>query len=177
MDRIENGNGNPANNAQWGNMTWGNQPFWYGSQKQGASGMDVAALVLGIAGTAFGLASGGMGLFNRNGQNGQNGQNGGPNVQDRLAALEAAVAVNTQRDIDLAEQNKLLIENAKLQAKLDVKDSKEELVALITGVNNQVITNTGVLGCVDGKVNSLIKIGIPEANIIPTAAATASTNG
>lgn len=171
MDRVENTNGNPAQNAQWGNMTWGNQPF-YG--KQGASGMDVAALILGIAGTVFGVASGGLGLFNRNGQN---GPNGGPNVQDRLAALEAAVAVNTQRDIDLAEQNKLLIENAKLQAKLDVKDSKEELIALITGVNNQVITNTGVLGCVEGKVNGLIKIGIPEANIIPTPAATASTNG
>ena len=175
MDRVESTNGNPAQNAQYGNMTWGNQPFMYGG-KQGASGMDVAALILGIAGTAFGLASGGLGLFNRNGQN---GQNGGPNVQDRLAALEAAVAVNTQRDIDLAEQTKLQIENAKLQAKLDVKDSQALLTALITGVNNQVITNTGVLGCVEGKVNGLIKIGIPEANIIPAAAAvaSASTNG
>jgi len=173
MDREENGNGNPANSAQFGNMTWGNQPFWYGNQKQGASGMDVAALILGIAGTAFGLASGGLGLFNQN--RGPNGQNGGPNVQDRLAALEAAVAVNTQRDIDLAEQTKLQIENAKLQSKLDVKDSQAVLTALITGVNNQVITNTGTLGCVEGKVNSLIKIGIPEANIIPAAAATAST--
>lgn len=170
MDREENGN--PAQNAQWGNMTWGNQPFMYG--KQGASGLDIAALVLGIAGTAFGLASGGMGLFNQN----RNGQNGGPNVQDRLAALEAAVAVNTQRDIDLAEQTKLQIENAKLQAKLDVKDSQAVLTALITGVNNQVITNTGTLGCVEGKVNGLIKIGIPESNIIPTAIAeAASTNG
>ena len=174
MDKDENtNNGNGLPNAMWGNMNWGNTPPYYG--KQGASGLDIAALVLGIAGTAFGLASGGMGLFNQN--RNQNGQNGGPNVMERLSAVEAAVAVNTQRDIDLAEQTKLQIENAKLQAKLDVKDSQEMLTALITGVNNQVITNTGVLGCVEGKVNGLIKIGIPEANIIPTAVAAASTNG
>lgn len=169
----ENANGMPWGNGNgWGNMSWGNQPYW-GYPKQGASGMDVAALVLGIAGTAFGLASGGLGLFNRNGQN---GGNGGPNVMDRLAALEAGVAVNTQRDIDMGKQTELMIENAKQAAKIQTLESEARTTALITAVNNQVITNTGALGCVEGKVNSLIKIGIPEANVIPTPAA-AATNG
>lgn len=173
MERTEETtNGMPWGNGNgWGNMSWGNQPFW-GYPKQGASGMDVAALVLGIAGTAFGLASGGLGLFNRN--NGPNGGNGGPNIMDRIAALEAGVAVNTQRDIDMGRQTELMIENAKQAAKIDVLESEARTTALITAVNNQVITNTGVLGYVEGKVNSLIKIGIPEANVIPTPAATAS---
>jgi len=166
MEKEETNNGN---GMSWGNMGCGYQP-----QKSGASGMDVAALVLGIAGTAFGLASGGLNLFG----NRPNGQ-GGPNVMDRLAALEASVAVNTQRDIDLAEQNKLLVENASLKSQIAIKDSEAKTTALITGVNNQVITNSGILGCVVGKVNDLTQIGIPSANIItpPSGTTTTSTAG
>ena len=156
-------------------MSWGAMPYW-NQQKQGPSGTDIAALILGIAGTGLGLLGGGLGLFNQN-RNG--GPNGGPNVMDRLASVEAAVAVNTQRDIDLQEQTKLQIENAKQASTIEVLKAKMELGNQLVAVNNQVITNTGVLGCVEGKVNSLIQIGIPQANIIPTpaAAASASTNG
>ena len=172
MEKEETG---APSNAMWGNTSWGMTPWM--QQQKSASGLDIAALVLGIAGTAFGLASGGLGLFNQN--RNPNGQNGGPNVMDRLAAVEAAVAVNTQRDIDLQEQTKLQIENAKQASTIEVLKAKMELGNQLVAVNNQVITNTGVLGCVEGKVNGLIKIGIPEANIIPTAAAAAaaSTNG
>lgn len=162
-------------NAMWGNTSWGMAPYW-NQQKAGASGMDVAALVLGIAGTAFGLASGGLNLFGNRGPN--NGQ-GGPNIMERLAAVEASVAVNTQRDVDLAEQTKLQIENAKQAAEIDVLKSKSELTALITAVNNQVIVNAGTLACVKGKVDDLTQIGIPSSNIItpPAAGATTSTAG
>lgn len=175
MEKEENGMGNAA----WGNASWGNTPPWgWGQQqKNGASGMDVAALVLGIAGTAFGLMSGGLGLFNnnRNGY-GPNGQ-GGPNVMDRLAAVEAAVAVNTQRDIDLQEQTKLQIENAKLQSKLDVKESEQKLTGLITMVNNQVITNGQRITCIENDLGKILQIGIPQANIIPTPTSAATTAG
>ena len=172
---VKEETGAPSN-AMWGNTSWGMTP-WMQQQKQGASGMDVAALVLGIAGTAFGLASGGLGLFNQN--RGPNNGNGGPNIMDRLAAVEAAVAVNTQRDIDIQAQTALQIENAKQAAKIATLESEAKTTALITAVNNQVITNSGIIGCVEGKVNSLIQIGIPQANIIPTptAAATASSAG
>lgn len=169
---------NGMSNAMWGNASWGNTPPWgWNQQKNGASGMDVAALVLGIAGTAFGLASGGLGLFNRNGiQNGQNGQFG-PNIMERLAALEANVAVNTQRDIDLAEQTKLQIENAKLQSKLDVKESEQKTTALVTMVNNQVIVNGQRITCLENDLNKILQVGIPQANIIPTPTSAASTAG
>jgi len=160
-------------NAMWGNTSWGMAPYW-NQQKAGASGMDVAALVLGIAGTAFGLASGGLNLFGNRGPN--NGGNGGPNVMDRLAAVEAAVAVNTQRDVDLAKQTELMIENAKKDAEIKILQSEKLLGNQLVAVNNQVLTNTGVLGCVENKVNSLIQIGIPQANIIPTPTAAASTS-
>ena len=174
MEEKENG----MSNAMWGNATWGNTPPWgWNQQKNGTTGTDIAALVLGIVGTGLGLMSGGLGLFNNN--RGPNGQQGGPNVMDRLAALEASVAVNTQRDIDLAEQNKLLVENASLKSQLAIKDSEAKTTALITAVNNQVITNSGILGCVTGKVNDLTQIGIPSANIItpPSGTTTTSTAG
>ena len=171
MEKEETGD---PSNAMWGNTSWGMTPWM--QQKQGASGMDVAALVLGIAGTAFGLASGGLGLFNRNGQNGQNG-NGGPNVMDRLAAVEAQVAVSTASDVAAKELTAALIENAKKDAEIKILQSERLLGNQIVAVNNQVLTNTGVLGCVEGKVNDLIKIGIPQANIIPTPTMTASTAG
>lgn len=169
----------------WGNASWGNTPPWgWGQQKNGPSGTDIAALTLGIVGTGLGLMSGGLGIFNnRNGN--PNGQQGGP-AFDRIAALEAEVgnlkadvAVNTQRDIDLAENNKLMIENAKLQAKLDIKESEQKLTGLITMVNNQVIVNQQKIACIENDFNKLIQIGIPSSNIItpPAAATTTSTAG
>jgi len=158
-----------------------------GGNGGGAPITGVIGTVLGGLGLAATLAMSGIGLFGNRNQNGPNGGNGGPNlfqqVQDlqaKLASVEADVAVNTQRDIDLAKQNELLIENAKLQAKLDVKDSEAKTTALITAVNNAVINNSGILSCVVGKVNDLTQIGIPAANIINPATTTvtgASTAG
>jgi len=184
MEKEESNGGAPSN-AMWGNTSWGMAPYW-NQQKAGASGMDVAALVLGIAGTAFGLMSGGLGIFNnRNGGPNGNGQ-GGPNVfqqiqdiQNELANVKADVAVNTQRDVDLAKQTELMIENAKLQSKLDVKESEQKLTGLITMVNNQVIVNQQKIACLENDFNKLIQIGIPSSNIItpPAAGATTSTAG
>ena len=152
----------------------------------GAPITGVIGTVLGGLGLAATLAMSGIGLFGNRNQNGANG-NGGPNpyqqiqdLQTELANVKADVAVNTQRDIDLAKQTELMIENAKLQAKIDVKDSEAKLTALITAVNNAVINNSGILGCVVGKVNDLTQIGIPAANIINPATTTvagASTAG
>ena len=182
---MEENTNNGMNNAMWGNASWGNTPPWgWGQQKNGPSGTDIAALTLGIVGTGLGLMSGGLGIFNnRNGN--PNGQQGGP-AFDRIAALEAEVgnlkadvAVNTQRDIDLAENNKLMIENAKLQAKLDIKESEQKLTGLITMVNNQVIVNQQKIACIENDFNKLIQIGIPSSNIIapPAAATTSCTAG
>lgn len=183
MENTEsNGMGMP--NAMWGNMNWGNTPPYWGwnQQKNGPSGTDIAALTLGIVGTGLGLMSGGLGIFNNrnSGPNG-NGQ-GGPNVfqqiqdlQTELANVKADVAVNSQRDVDLAENNKLQIENAKLQAKLDIKESEQKLTGLITMVNNQVITNAQRLTCVENDLNKILQIGIPQANIIPTPTTTTAT--
>ena len=170
---------NGMSNAMWGNASWGNTPpMWGWGQKQnGTTGTDIAALVLGIVGTGLGLMSGGLGLFNNNrGPNGNNGQVG-PNVMDRLAAVEASVAVNTQRDIDLQEQTKLQIENAKLQSKLDVKESEAKTTALVTMVNNQVIVNGQRITCLENDLNKILQIGIPQSNIIPTPTGATSTNG
>ena len=174
-ETTNGGNGMTMPNSMWGNMNWGNTPYWSYPQKQGASGMDVAALILGIAGTAFGLMSGGLGLFNNN--RGPNGQQGGPNVMDRLSAVEAAVAVNTQRDIDLQEQTKLQIENAKLQSALDIKESEQKTTALVTMVNNQVIVNGQRLTCLENDLGKLLQIGIPQSNIIPTPTTATATAG
>ena len=182
---MEENTNNGMNNAMWGNASWGNTPPWgWQQQKNGPSGTDIAALTLGIVGTGLGLMSGGLGIFNnRNGN--PNCQQGGP-AFDRIAALEAEVgnlkadvAVNTQRDIDLAENNKLMIENAKLQAKLDIKESEQKLTGLITMVNNQVIVNQQKIACFENDFNKLIQIGIPSSNIItpPTATTTTSTAG
>jgi len=186
---MENNESNGMGNAAWGNASWGNTPPWgWNQQKNGPSGTDIAALTLGIVGTGLGLMSGGLGIFNnRNGQGGPNGNGqGGPNLfqqiqelQAELANVKADVAVNTQRDIDLAENNKLMIENAKLQAKLDIKESEQKLTGLITMVNNQVIVNQQKIACIENDFNKLIQIGIPSSNIItpPTATATTSTAG
>ena len=182
---MEENTNNGMNNAMWGNASWGNTPPWgWGQQKNGPSGTDIAALTLGIVGTGLGLMSGGLGIFNnRNGN--PNGQQGGP-AFDRIAALEAEVgnlkadvAVNTQRDIDLAENNKLMIENAKLQAKLDIKESEQKLTGLITMVNNQVIVNQQKIACIENDFNKLIQIGIPSSNVLPppAAATTSCTAG
>lgn len=155
-------------------------------EKENNGNMDMmrgGAPITGVLGTVLGggamlvaLAAGGMGLFG-----GGNGR--GPSLaqqiqmlQNELANVKADVAVNTQRDVDLAKQTELMIENAKLQAKLDIKNSEEKTTALITALNNQVITNAGILGCVVGKVNDLTQIGIPVANIItPPATATGTS--
>jgi len=184
---MENNESNGMGNAAWGNASWGNTPPWgWGQQKNGPSGTDIAALTLGIVGTGLGLMSGGLGIFNnRNGGPNGNGQ-GGPNLyqqiqelQAELANTKADVAVNTQRDVDLAKQTELMIENAKLQSKLDVKESEQKLTGLITMVNNQVITNAQKIACLENDFNKLIQIGIPSSNIItpPTATTTTSTAG
>lgn len=170
-------NTNANSNAAWGNMSWGNTPpYWMQQQRSGSSAIEVAALALGIVGTIAGFASGGLGLFNRNGQNGQNG-NGGPNIMERLAAVEAQVAVNTASDLAAKELTAALIENAKKDSEIKILQSERLLGNQIVAVNNQVLTNTGVLGCVEGKVDSLTQIGIPQANIIPTPTTTASAAG
>ena len=179
MENTNNTNGmGPAGNAMWGNMNWGNTPpYW--NQRYGAGGVATTGLILGAIGTFLGLASGGLGLFgmNRNNGFGPNGGQGGQNIYDRLAAVEANVAVNTQRDIDLAEQTKLQIENAKLQSALDIKESEQKTTALVTMVNNQVIVNGQRLTCLENDLNKILQIGIPQANIIPTPTAAATSAG
>lgn len=195
MENVENGNGMMGpSNAMWGNMNWGNTPFWgygpgYGYGRGGAGGVATAGLITGIIGSVLGLATGGFGLagMGRNGwgPNGS-GPNGGQNLYDQVQALSAElssvkadVAVNTQRDVDLAEQTKLQIEIATKDAKIQTLESERRIDRRIDELNNQVITNAGVLGCVVGKVNDLTQIGIPSANIItpPAAGATTSTAG
>ena len=173
-------------NAMWGNMNWGNTPYWgWGGNRGGAGGVATAGLITGIIGSVLGLATGGFGLAGMGRNNGY-GPNGSQNLYDQVQALSAElssvkadVAVNTQRDIDLAKQTELMIENAKKDAEINTLKSEKNTTALITAVNNQVITNSGILGCVAGKVNDLTQIGIPSANIItpPTATTTTSTAG
>lgn len=122
-------NTNANSNAAWGNMSWGNTPpYWMQQQRSGSSAIEVAALALGIVGTIAGFASGGLGLglFNRNGQNGQNG-NGGPNIMDRLAAVEAQVAVNTASGLAAKELTAALIENAKKDSEIKILQSERLL--------------------------------------------------
>lgn len=194
MENTENGNGMMGpSNAMWGNMNWGNTPFWgYGpgyGYGRGGNGLAIGGLVTGIVGAVAVLATGGFGLagMGRNGwgPNGS-GPNGGQNLYDQVQALSAElssvkadVAVNSQRDIDLAEQTKLQIEIAKKDAQIATLESERRIDRRIDELNNQVITNRGVLGCVAGKVDSLTQIGIPSANIItpPTGTATTSTAG
>lgn len=195
MENTENGNGMMGpSNAMWGNMNWGNTPFWgygpgYGYGRGGAGGVATAGLITGIIGSVLGLATGGFGLagMGRNGwgPNGS-GPNGGQNLYDQVQALSAElssvkadVAVNTQRDKDLAEQTKLQIEIATKDAKIQTLESERRIDRRMDELNNQIITNRGVLGCVAGKVDSLTQIGIPSANIItpPAAGATTSTAG
>lgn len=195
MENVENGMGMGPSNAMWGNMNWGNTPFWgygpgYGYGRGGAGGVATAGLITGIIGSVLGLATGGFGLagMGRNGwgngygPNGMNGQNLYDQVQAlsaELSSVKADVAVNTQRDVDLAEQTKLQIEIATKDAKIQTLESERRIDRRIDELNNQVITNAGVLGCVVGKVNDLTQIGIPSANIItpPAAGATTSTAG
>lgn len=189
MENTENGMGMGPSNAMWGNMNWGNTPFWGGYGRGGAGGVATAGLITGIIGSVLGLATGGFGLagMGRNGwgPNGS-GPNGGQNLYDQVQALSAElssvkadVAVNTQRDKDLAEQTKLQIEIATKDAKIQTLESERRIDRRIDELNNQVITNAGILGCVAGKVNDLTQIGIPSANIItpPAAGATTSTAG
>lgn len=197
MENVENGNGMMGpSNAMWGNMNWGNTPFWgygpgYGYGRGGAGGVATAGLITGIIGSVLGLATGGFGLAgmgrngwgpNGSGPNGMNGQNLYDQVQAlsaELSSVKADVAVNTQRDVDLAEQTKLQIEIATKDAKIQTLESERRIDRRIDELNNQVITNAGILGCVVGKVNDLTQIGIPSANIItpPAAGATTSTAG
>jgi len=183
MEKEESNGGAPSN-AMWGNTSWGMAPYW-NQQKAGASGMDVAALVLGIAGTAFGLMSGGLGLFNRNGGPNGNGQ-GGPNVMDRLAAVEAQlaeareqIAVNTATDNSTKELTAALIDNAKKDAEIKTLESERRLDRRIDDLQTAVVTNAGTIACVQNNLNKLIQIGIPSANIItpPTATTATSTAG
>jgi len=192
MENTEGGMGMGPSNAMWGNMNWGNTPYWgWGGNRGGAGGVATAGLITGIIGSVLGLATGGFGLagMGRNGWGngyGPNGMNGGQNLYDQVQALsselssvKAAVAVNTQSDVDLAEKMKLQIEIAKKDAEIKTLESERRIDRRIDEVNNQVITNAGILGCVVGKVNDLTQIGIPSANIItpPAAGATTSTAG
>jgi len=189
MENTENGMGMGPSNAMWGNMNWGNTPYWgWGGNRGGAGGVATAGLITGIIGSVLGLATGGFGLagMGRNNGWGPNGMTGGQNLYDQVQALSAElssvkadVAVNTQRDVGLAEQTKLQIEIATKDAKIQTLESERRIDRRIDELNNQVITNAGVLGCVVGKVNDLTQIGIPSANIItpPAAGATTSTAG
>ena len=142
----------------------------------GAPITGVLGTVLGGGAMLIAMAAGGMGLFG-----GGNGR--GPSLaqqvqmlQNELANVKADVAVNTQRDIDLARQTELMIENAKKDAEIQVLKAKAELGNQLVAVNNQVLTNAGILGCVVGKVDSLTQLGIPAANIItPPATATGTS--
>lgn len=187
MENVENGMMGPSN-AAWGNMNWGNTPPWWGYGR-GGNGLAIGGLVTGIVGAVAALATGGFGLagMGRNGwgPNGS-GPNGGQNLYDQVQALSAElssvkadVAVNTQRDVDLAEQTKLQIEIAKKDAQIATLESERRIDRRIDELNNKVLTNAGILGCVAGKVNDLTQIGIPSANIItpPAAGATTSTAG
>lgn len=192
MENTENGGmGMGPSNAMWGNMNWGNTPFWgWGGNRGGAGGVATAGLITGIIGSVLGLATGGFGLagMGRNGwgngygPNGMNGQNLYDQVQAlsaELSSVKADVAVNTQSDVDLAEKMKLQIEIAKKDAEIKTLESERRIDRRMDELNNQIITNRGVLGCVAGKVDSLTQIGIPSANIItpPAAGATTSTAG
>jgi hypothetical protein len=146
-------------------------------EDNGNNMMRVGAPITGVLGTVLGggamllaLAAGGMGLFGGGRRN-----TNGPSIEDRIAALEAGVAVNTQRDIDMGKQTELMIENAKLQAKLDVKESEAKTTALITAVNNQGIVSSQRITCLENDLNKVLQIGIPQASIIPTPSAAAST--
>ena len=195
MENTENGGmGMGPSNAMWGNMNWGNTPFWggypgYGYGRRGAGGVAIAGLITGIIGSVLGLATGGFGLAGMGRNNGWGPNGYGPNGQNlydqvqalstELSSVKADVAVNTQRDVDLAEQTKLQIEIAKKDAQIATLESERRIDRRIDELNNQVITNAGILGCVAGKVNDLTQIGIPSANIItpPTGTATTSTAG
>ena len=190
MENTENGMGMGPSNAMWGNMNWGNTPYWgWGGNRGGAGGVATAGLITGIIGSVLGLATGGFGLAGMGRNNGwgpNGGMSGGQNLYDQVQALSAElssvkadVAVNTQRDVDLSEQTKLQIEIATKDAKIQTLESERRIDRRIDELNNQVITNAGILGCVVGKVNDLTQIGIPSANIItpPAAGATTSTAG
>lgn len=152
MENTENGNGMMGpSNAMWGNMNWGNTPPWWNY------------------GPGYGY-----------------GPNGGQNLYDQVQAVsaelsnvKAAVAVNSQADRDLEEKIKLQNELVKKEAEVKTLESERRIDRRIDELNNQVITNAGILGCVAGKVNDLTQIGIPSANIItpPTGTATTSTAG
>ena len=189
MENTEsNGMGMPI--AMWGNMNWGNTPPYWGYGNRGAGGVATAGLITGIIGSVLGLATGGFGLagMGRNGwgngygPNGMNGQNLYDQVQAvsaELSNVKAAVAVNSQADRDLEEKIKLQNELVKKEAEIKTLESERRIDRRIDELNNQVITNRGVLGCVAGKVDDLTQIGIPSANIItpPTGTATTSTAG
>lgn len=74
MENTEGGMGMGPSNAMWGNMNWGNTPYWgygpgYGYGRGGAGGVATAGLITGIIGSVLGLATGGFGLagMGRNG--------------------------------------------------------------------------------------------------------------
>ena len=100
-------------------------------------------------------------------------------VSAELSNVKAAVAVNSQADHDLEEKMRLQNEIVKKDAEIKTLESERRIDRRIDDLNNQVITNRGVLGCVAGKVDDLTQIGIPSANIItpPAAGATTSTAG
>lgn len=196
MENTEGGMGMGPSNAMWGNMNWGNTPFWgggfpgYGYGRGGAGGVATAGLITGIIGSVLGLATGGFGLagMGRNNGWGPNGYgpNGGQNLYDQVQAvsaelsdLKAAVAVNSQADRDLEEKMRLQNEIVKKDAEIKTLESERRIDRRMDELNNQILTNAGVLGCVAGKVSDLTQIGIPSANIItpPTAGATTSTAG
>lgn len=195
MENTENNGMGMPGNAMWGNMNWGNTPPWwnygpgYGYGRGSSSGVATAGLITGIIGSVLGLATGGFGLAGMGRGNGWGngyGPNGGQNLYDQVQGLsaelsnvKAAVAVNSQADRDLEEKIKLQNELVKKEAEIKTLESERRIDRRIDELNNQVITNAGILGCVVGKVNDLTQIGIPSANIItpPTGTATTSTAG
>lgn len=191
MENTEGGMGMGPSNAMWGNMNWGNTPYWgWGGNRGGAGGVATAGLITGIIGSVLGLATGGFGLagMGRNGwgngygPNGMNGQNLYDQVQAlsaELSSVKADVAVNTQSDVDLAEKMKLQIEIAKKDAEIKTLESERRIDREIDNLRVGIVNNTGTIKCVQDNLNSLTQIGIPSANIItpPAAGATTSTAG
>ena len=191
MENTENNGMGMPGNAMWGNMNWGNTPpYWgYGNRNGGASGVAWAGLITGIIGSIAALATGGFGLagMNRNGgQNGPNGPNLYQQVQDlhaEISSVKADVAVNTQADRDLEDKMKLLNEITQRDAKIQTLESEKSLndkfEKKFDELSAGVLTNAGVIGCVQNNLNKLTQIGIPSANIItpPTGTATTSTAG
>ena len=141
-----------------------------GLMRGGAPITGVLGTVLGGGAMLLALAAGGMGLFG----GGRNER--GQNIQDRLAAVEMATAVNTANDQSTQELMAALIDNAKKDAKIEILESERRLDNRIDNLQIAVVNNAGTIKCVQDNLNSLTQIGIPSANIITPPSATTATS-